>query len=278
MASKPTNLPQLLCLALPLFGLLTQAAPNKLASSPNIQLEPRGGSPDKDGIQNYPPSCQNPCDGVTPNASDPVSGTYYCSYCICNNRLLGPANFEPASNFTDFFIDWKPLDSQCPRDWLCTWSNFTAGPYLNTQYYYPQNDGFKGCPENVTLEVGTRVDRFGSPRGGYLATPETSFAQRSIPPSNLNIFNDSTLYNYWQYEVRRPFWAFYGEVLPWFGQPGGGEQWYVPAGLGPLIDNGTLVLVAAKTYKDDGSDEEYRAAAWMQAEGAVRMSENEMYH
>ncbi|RAL14723.1 TNT domain-containing protein [Aspergillus homomorphus CBS 101889] len=203
-------------------------------------------------IQNYPSSCQNACDGVTPNQTDPISMSYYCDNCICNNKLLGPANFVPASNFTDFFIDWKPLDSQCPQDWLCTWTNWaSAGPFNNTAYYFPQNLGFKGCAETVTVEVGTHLDRFGQPNGSWLATPETPFAERAIPPSNLNVFSGSTLYNYWQYEVKKPFLALYGKVLPWFGQPGGGDQWYVEGGLGPLIDNGSLVLVAAKTYDHD---------------------------
>ncbi|PYH43745.1 TNT domain-containing protein [Aspergillus saccharolyticus JOP 1030-1] len=264
------DIPHFLCLALPLLSGLAHAIPFSAFSS----IQARGHSPET--IQNYPSSCENACEGVTPNQTDPLAASYYCDYCICNNRLLGPANFSPASNFTSFFVDWHPLDSQCPRDWLCTWTNFTAGPYNNTGYIYPQNDGFKGCAETVTLQVGTRVDRFGTPTGGYLATPDTSYAARAIPPSNLNVYNGSTLYNYWQYEVRHPFWALYGEVLPWFGQPGGGEQWYVSEGLKPLIDNGSLVLVAAETY-DDSPETQDRVATWMQAD-AGEMKEREMYH
>ncbi|PYH91874.1 hypothetical protein BO71DRAFT_305149, partial [Aspergillus ellipticus CBS 707.79] len=203
-------------------------------------------------IENYPPSCTNACEGVTPSPDDPATSSYYCDVCICNNRLLGPANFVPASNFTSYFVDWHPLDSQCPQDWLCTWTTWgTSGPFNNTINIYPQNDGFKGCRTTVTVENGTFLDRFGSPNGQYLADIDTTFAERAIPPSNLNLFEGSTLYNYWRYEVRIPFTAEYGEVLPWFGQPGGGEQYFIREGLANLRANGSLVLVESRTY-DDG--------------------------
>ncbi|GKZ32423.1 hypothetical protein AbraIFM66950_001801 [Aspergillus brasiliensis] len=205
--------------------------------------------------EDYPSTCLNACDNVTP---DPDDANFYCDYCICNNRLLGWSDFHAAGNFTDMFEDWIPLGGYCPQDWLCTWANWTDNGFdpQNSHLVYPPNNGFQGCPQNVTLQVGTLVDRFGREDGSYLAPAFTPYEQRSIGPSSLNKFPNSTMYNYWLFNVTEEFTALGGEILPWYGQPGGGYQWYV-SNIDQLLADGTLELVVPSSF---GFNEAWEAA------------------
>ncbi|GKZ71279.1 hypothetical protein AnigIFM60653_008088 [Aspergillus niger] len=205
--------------------------------------------------EDYPSTCINACDGITPDPNNTIEADFYCDYCICNNRLLGWSNFQPAENFTEMFNDWVPLGGLCPKDWLCTWANWTDYGFNTDGLVYAPNKGFNGCPKNVTLEVGTLVDRFGREDGSYLAPVNTSYAQRSIGPSSLNKYDNSPLYNYWLFEVMEPFEALGGEILPWDGQPGGGWQWY--ANVTQLLIDGKLQLVTPPSF---GFDEAWEAA------------------
>ncbi|PWY75078.1 hypothetical protein BO70DRAFT_412203 [Aspergillus heteromorphus CBS 117.55] len=242
-------------------------------------------------------TCPNPdpCANITPSATNTTTSAFYCSYCTCNNILLGPANFQPTSNFTTLFASYAPLDSQCPSDWLCTWANFTSpalspppsNPFAYAGYIYPPNLGFKGCAQPGSPPVGSFVDRFGTANGSYLAPADTPFAERSIPPGNLNKFANSTLYNYWRYRVTAEFDAVEGEILPWFGQPGGGWQWYVEGGLGGLRENGTLVLVEGRSYgegegegeaEDEAEGDDDAAKEWRDMEEVRGGGGVEMYH
>ncbi|PWY76557.1 hypothetical protein BO83DRAFT_462294 [Aspergillus eucalypticola CBS 122712] len=141
------------------------------------------------------------------------------------------------------FIDWVPLGGLCPRDWLCTWANWTDNGFnknLSNLVYGP-NDGFDGCSETVTLEVGTLVDRFGGENGSFLAPANASYGSRSIGPSSLvKKYDDSPMYNYWLVNVTKPFEAQAGYTLPWDGQPGNGWAWYVKGTIAPLLEGGYI--------------------------------------
>ncbi|GCB18549.1 hypothetical protein AAWM_01434 [Aspergillus awamori] len=213
--------------------------------------------------EDYPSTCIDACDGITPDPNNATEASFYCDYCICNNKLLGWSNFQPPENFTDMFTDWVPLGGLCPKDWLCTWANWTDNGF-NANYsklVYAPNNGFNGCPKTVTLEVGTLVDRFGTENGSYLARAGTTYGERSIGPSSLNKYSGSTQYNYWRFIVTEEFEAQGGLILPWDSQPGGGWQWYVKGGLGPLQDAGKLKLVGADTF---GVNEAWEAAEPME--------------
>ncbi|KAL9598538.1 MAG: hypothetical protein Q9219_004440 [cf. Caloplaca sp. 3 TL-2023] len=81
----------------------------------------------------------------------------------------------------------------------------------------------------MTLEPGTRVDRFGSEYGSYISAADAPYSQRSLPPSNLDtpIDTSSYPYNYHVYTVRRRIEVVGGPIAPWFGQPGLGTQFYI---------------------------------------------------
>jgi hypothetical protein len=121
---------------------------------------------------------------------------------------------------------------------------------------YPPDNGYLTGPGGVpieapqTLVAGQDIDRFGSEYGGFLSPRDTPYAQRAIPPQSLDTYDPAYTCNYHQYRVLRPFAVEAGPIAPWFGQPGGGRQLQLVAGLVPgapspltvawLVSNGYL--------------------------------------
>ena len=84
---------------------------------------------------------------------------------------------------------------------------------------WPENNGFeKNTVRNETLNIGTRLDRYGSSKGSFLAPEFTPNGQRSLAPVAL-----AAEYNV--YEVIKPLPIISGKTEPWFGQIGGGTQY-----------------------------------------------------
>ncbi|XRM39281.1 hypothetical protein ABZX51_002640 [Aspergillus tubingensis] len=191
------------------------------------------------------------CSGLQPNQDNDTQNAFWCNDCPCNNKLLGQNQITTSGNWTSMFDGWVPWGGDCPRDFLCTWANWAKDPWNG--FAYPPNDGGKGCPQNVTLNVGDRVDRFGRKDGQYLAPAGVPYAQRSTPPNNLNKHDGpgNTENNYWVFEVVQPFNASQSPIAPWFGQPGGADQWYVEIGVQGLIDGGFLTEVAPSGAFED---------------------------
>ncbi|MEU8896232.1 TNT domain-containing protein [Nocardia sp. NPDC048505] len=78
----------------------------------------------------------------------------------------------------------------------------------------------------IRLEPGRIVDSFGPTFGKLLYATETPVSARSLPIDYL-----SSGYRRWRVKTPTPVWA--GPVAPWFGQPGGGEQFFA---LMPIVD------------------------------------------
>ena len=98
---------------------------------------------------------------------------------------------------------------------------------------WPDNDGFDGDPENVTLQPKTRIDKYGDERGSYAAPKGTPYSQRSLPRgSDRNEFHE--------YEVLKPIQAKGGKTAPWFGEQGGGTQYKFNETIEELIETGFL--------------------------------------
>jgi len=100
-------------------------------------------------------------------------------------------------------------------------------------YLFPPRDGFTRAPKAVRLRPGTMVDRFGHPRGRFLAPAEASYMGRSVPYDRLKM-------PYHRYTVVRPLRVAAGMSAPWFDQPGGGIQYKTDRPIQALLDQGYL--------------------------------------
>ncbi|MDR1755720.1 MAG: TNT domain-containing protein, partial [Culturomica sp.] len=93
---------------------------------------------------------------------------------------------------------------------------------FNGKNIYPRNDGFKGKSTETTLQPGQIIDRYGPETGKFFAPEGTPFSNRSLHPNtNIELFNS--------YEVLRPFSVLSGTTAPFYGQPGGGTQYFSPS-------------------------------------------------
>lgn len=97
---------------------------------------------------------------------------------------------------------------------------------------WPPNDGFEGTPQTIILEPGTKIDRYGPP-GRYFSPIGTKFHKRALPSAKrgdpYNIF-----------EVLEPFEVKAGKIAKWYGQPGGGIQYFSEFNAQQLIDMGII--------------------------------------
>ena len=157
---------------------------------------------------------------------------------VCGDRRLGPAELPEEGPVAELVEGYEPFGGLWPVEFLDEW-------YLEDQvdpdtgqtwsgWNYPEHDGFVvvgGEPVNELrrLEPGTMLDRFGSPRGTFLAPAGAPFAERALPPDSLNTWPGGAEHNYNCYEVLTGVTALVGPIAPHFEQPGGGEQLLVPA-------------------------------------------------
>ncbi len=82
---------------------------------------------------------------------------------------------------------------------------------------WPANFGFLNAPTRTTLSVGTRIDRYGRPNGGFLSPSGTSYSARSLAPGTSSELTT--------FEVVKPIDVMSGKAAPWFGEAGGGTQY-----------------------------------------------------
>lgn len=126
---------------------------------------------------------------------------------------------------------WNPLDT------LVTRNKINGG--------YPPAYGFVNV-DTITLPVEKMLDRYGSLYGNFLADAGASFGGRSLPEDSKNRI-------YYKFKVLKPIpQVLAGKAIPWFGQPGMGEQYMVPNKINDLITAGYLTItdsVPAKPVK-----------------------------
>ncbi|REK66649.1 MAG: hypothetical protein C6P35_08280 [Cohnella sp.] len=96
---------------------------------------------------------------------------------------------------------------------------------------WPKNDGFAGVPKKVTLQPGTRIDRYGLETGKFVSPEGTPYEMRSLAPG-------TETKPYTVYEVVKPLDALGGKIAPWFDQPGGGIQYKFDQSIKELIEGG----------------------------------------
>ncbi|KAJ5960602.1 uncharacterized protein N7479_007752 [Penicillium vulpinum] len=221
-----------------LLAALTEAAPFVAPNGHNINKEP-----------DYPKRCYpNPCKGVT----------YVNATAVCGDPRLGPKNlpkFFPLSNQVETYARFGEL---CPFEFLEKWTLNASDP--KGYWVYPDNEGFaitsknESILGNFTLQVGQKLDRFGSEYGTFLAPLGAPYIERSLPPSNLFAPSDSSFpYNYHVYEVVKEFDVLLGPIAPWFEQPGFGSQILAQSRVMDLVTGGFLKRLELQDY--DEADE-----------------------
>ncbi|MDQ0062456.1 glycohydrolase toxin TNT-related protein [Paenibacillus harenae] len=121
-----------------------------------------------------------------------------------------------------------------------TWAkNLTKGTGENKwiddagNIIWPKNEGFAGTPKDITLQPGTKIDRYGYESGTFVSPQGTPYNMRSLAPGTEN-----KPYNV--YEVVKPLDAKGGKIAPWFDQPGGGTQYKLNQSIEQLIKGGYI--------------------------------------
>ena len=189
------------------------------------------------------------CDCTNTNSTGPRTNPPS----ICNDARLGPVDLPQELPLLSFVSDYDRFGGSTPGDFLATWTDPVTG-----RWKYPEQDGFhldvnrKPISGNMTLEVGTLVDRFGSETGKFVSAADAPFDQRSLPPASLNTPKETPKnsteelhkypYGYHVYIVKKPLVVVGGPIAPWFGQPGLGAQFNIGATgtVEQLIEKGFL--------------------------------------
>lgn len=100
---------------------------------------------------------------------------------------------------------------------------------------WPPNSGAYSPIYDITLDVGTKLDRYGFPGGNFVSPQGTSFGERALPSAY------ETTKPYFQYEVVKPIpGVTQAKILPWFGQQGMGTQFQLPQTVQWYLKNGYL--------------------------------------
>jgi RHS repeat-associated protein len=112
---------------------------------------------------------------------------------------------------------------------------------LNGEPIMVPNRGFSSVYgiNEMTLEEGTVVDRYGYPTGEYVAPEGVPFEQRTLPRVKIKS-------PYYKYIVTKPIPGVqYGIAAPsfWLGAPGGGVQYQLPYSINDLIEAGYLQII-----------------------------------
>jgi hypothetical protein len=140
----------------------------------------------------------------------------------------------------------------CPESFLKVYTQVNKEG--KRDYIYPLKEGFKGEPTPTVVKPGPtnsplHLDRFGSWKGHYFSVKGDPYAKRAAPPSNLRVSQDE---NYHVYEVQKAFPAWYGDILPYFGQKDVGKQYYVPDKIEALVQRGYLRRLCSAKF--DGNE------------------------
>ena len=161
---------------------------------------------------------------------------------LCGDPRLGPAEPPTDGPVGGLVEDYDRLGGLSPVKFLDRWATEEG-------WDYPEHDGFvveDGRPlkELQELPEGWMLDRFGSPRGTFLAPAGAPFGERALPPDSLNTWPDGPEHNYNCYEVVLPVSAWVGPIAPHFEQPGGGEQLLIPTEEVPEAEGDDYVTVS----------------------------------
>ncbi|MDH4471065.1 MAG: TNT domain-containing protein [Fluviicola sp.] len=100
---------------------------------------------------------------------------------------------------------------------------------------YPPASGFVSVSV-VKLKTNTKLDRYGSLWGTFVAPQGASFGSRALPASSKNSI-------YYQFKVIKEIPNVKaGKAIPWFGEPGMGTQYQFQDKINTLIANKYLIV------------------------------------
>ena len=111
------------------------------------------------GVKSFPGGDLNACNCVGTHDTGEAGKNY-----VCRDPLLGPKILPKNPHLTSFVSYYNRFGGDAPGEFLKRWT-------INGSYIYPPQNGFQldltGKPilGNMTLLVGTMVDRFGSEYG-----------------------------------------------------------------------------------------------------------------
>ncbi|MEU8826038.1 TNT domain-containing protein [Streptomyces sp. NPDC048636] len=198
-------------------------------SDPHTGTGPGGGN-------GRPASCPS-ADRVGGTNSAPVNTQPYYQ----GDWRLGPAYLPRTGPIGRMLEGYQRLDGyRTSAAFLnCYWNQTTNG------WWYPYPDGWtllNGEPlkTTISLRTGQKVDLFGSGFGHFLAPAGTPYAERALPPSNLNTLDTNYPFGYHLYKVSKPFLVEAGPIRPWFGQPGEALQYLTGPSVAQLVAAGNL--------------------------------------
>jgi hypothetical protein len=170
---------------------------------------------------------------ITAASAAPAAARTQCSASyLGGDYRLGPAITPNRGAVARELVGYRRLAGLTPQQFI----NLYWDPSTSSWRYPPDNGflivGGKPVEFRLTLAPGERLDRYGSPYGGFLAPADTAYSARSIPPSSLDDSPGFTC-NYHTYRVLKAFRAEAGPIAPAFGQPGLGLQYLLLSSLLP---------------------------------------------
>jgi hypothetical protein len=183
-------------------------------------------------------------------AAPPVRLSECSAELFHGDRRLGPDHLPVLGRVGEQLHGYDRTGHRSVGTFLATYYDEAAGSFR-----FPPQDGYVLRPDGTPirwqqhLPPGSRIDRYGSEFGAFLAPEGARYASRSIPPQNL-VGNPAAGCNYHDYLVVKDFQVDAGPIAPWFFQPGGGLQYQLDGALVPgsparlnvmwLLDNGYL--------------------------------------
>lgn len=156
---------------------------------------------------------------------DPESGQYTSQDPI---RLLGSLTVHAYVPDSTSWFDPLGLRRLCEDD-----SHTRAEENTPNEVVYPPNNGALGDVQVTVLKPGEQIDRFGWDGGRFVSPNGTPYGARALPPGS----RDKP---YAVYEVTSRLVVQRARVAPWFGEPGLGIQYHLPASVKDLLGSGHL--------------------------------------
>lgn len=211
--------------ASPMPGAAPAAVSQQAGAPPAPPLPSRHPSPDSAHPPAPPPPVICPANEIAGSPTE-LPERPLQRYFLDDPRL-GPQFLPRTGAVGELLRGYHRLDSFSPTGFIaCFWDptvNMDAGGWR-----FPPNNGFADGFQSFDMVPGQVIDRFGSNFGRFFSPFGVPFAQRALPPSNLDTLEPRYPFNYHVFKVLKPFTVQAGIAAPWFGQPGGGLQYRSP--------------------------------------------------